>query len=146
MNLKLNKNQCLDLLDYQRQLKKKFGIILAEYNRIEYFNLQIQLTLVKDFLIGKKSLKKYLKLFTNFKNNLINGEEFVNEFLDFYNEDQKFLKNFIFNRENLKDLEIDSHLGGLNSLLEEISIKCDSLESDPDHKLKGEIDEQELRS
>ena len=68
---------------------------------------------MKDFIIWKKSFSQYFKLFTNFKNGLIDGEWFVDEFFDIFNEDKELLKNVVFNSESFKKLNINPKSSGL---------------------------------
>ena len=115
-------------------------------NKKKYFELQNQLSYVKDFIIWKKSFSQYFRLFTNFKNGLIDGESFLDEFFDIFNEDKELLKNFVFNSESFKKLNINPKSSGLVIFLEEISMKCDLFQHDSDIRLTGEIDEDQLRS
>ena len=101
---------------------------------------------MKDFIIWKQSFSQYFKLFTNFKNVLIDRESFVDEFFDIFNEDKELLKNFVFNSESFKKLNINSKSLGLVLFLEKISMKCDLFQDDFDIRLAGEIDEDQLRS
>ena len=103
----LNKKKCLELLKHEKLVKEKFQQSLDEYDLKKYFELQNQLRYVKDFIIWKKSFSQYFKLFTNFKNGLIDGEWFVDEFFDIFNEDKELLKNFVFNSESFKKLNIN---------------------------------------
>ena len=85
----------------------------------KYFELQNQLSYVKDFIIWKQSFSQYFKLFTNFKNGLIDGEWFVDEFFDIFNEDKELLKNFVFNSESFKKGLIKSMAGYFKTALVE---------------------------
>ena len=141
-----NKKNCLKLLKYEKLVTEKFQQRLGEYDSEKYFELQNQLSYVKDFIIWKQSFSQYFKLFTNFKNGLIDGESFVDEFFDIFNEDKELLKNFVFNSESFKNLNINPKSSGLVLFLEEISMKCDLFQDDSDIRLAGEIDEDQLRS
>ena len=141
-----NKKNCLKLLKYEKLVTEKFQQTLSEYDSEKYFELQNQLSYVKDFIIWKQSFSQYFKLFTNFKNGLIDGESFVDEFFDIFNEDKELLKNFVFNSESFKKLNINPKSSGLVLFLEEISMKCDLFQDDSDIRLAGEIDEDQLRS
>ena len=141
-----NKKNCLKLLKYEKLVTEKFQQTLGEYDSEKYFELQNQLSYVKDFIIWKQSFSQYFKLFTNFKNGLIDGESFVDEFFDIFNEDKELLKNFVFNSESFKKLNINSKSSGLVLFLEEISMKCDLFQDDSDIRLAGEINEDQLRS
>ncbi len=141
-----NKKNCLKLLKYEKLVTEKFQQRLGEYDSEKYFELQNQLSYVKDFIIWKQSFSQYFKLFTNFKNGLIDGESFVDEFFDIFNEDKELLKNFVFNSESFKNLNINPKSSGLVLFLEEISMKCDLFQDDSDIILAGEIDEDQLRS
>jgi hypothetical protein len=110
-----NKKNCLKLLEYEILVTEKFQQKLGEYDSIANFELQIQLRYVKDFIIWKQTFSQYFKLFTNFKNRLIDGELFVDEFFDLFNEDEEILKNFVFNSESLKKLNINTKSSGLKS-------------------------------
>ena len=101
---------------------------------------------LKDFIIWRNSFPKYLELFQNFKNELISGESFVDEFFDLFNLDKKLLENFVFNSENLKNLNINSKSFGLVIFLDEISLKLDFFEGHSEIRLPGQIDEIELKS
>lgn len=98
-----------EVIEVQKLVKEKFQQTLDRYDKKKYFELQKELDYVKDFIIWKHSFLHYFKLFTNFKNGLIDGESFVNEFFDLFNEDKKLLednellKNFIFNSESFKE-------------------------------------------
>ena len=142
----LNKKKCLKLLKYEKLVTEKFQQTLGEYDSKKYFELRNQLSYVKDFIIWKKSFSQYFKLFTNFKNGLIDGEWFVDEFFDLFNEDKELLKNFVFNSESFKKLNINPKSSGLVLFLEEISIKCDLFQDNLDIKLTSQIDEDQLRS
>ena len=50
----LNKKRCLELLKYEKVVTKKFQQTLGEYDSEKYFELQNQLSYVKDFIIWKK--------------------------------------------------------------------------------------------
>ena len=89
---------------------------------------------------------KCLKLFTNFRTGLISGESFVDEFFKLFDADEELLANFVFNSENLKNLNINRKSFGLVYFLKEISMKCELFENDSDIRLDGEIDENQLRS
>lgn len=141
-----SKKNCLKLLKYEKLVTEKFQQMLGEYDSEKYFELQNQLSYVKDFIIWKQSFSQYFKLFTNFKNELIDGERFVDEFFDIFNEDKELLKNFVFNSESLKKLNINPKSSRLVLFLEEISMKCDLFQDDSDIRLAGEIDEDQLRS
>lgn len=141
-----NKKNCLKLLKYEKLVKEKFDQTLGEYDSKKHFELRNQLSYVKDFIIWKQSFLKYFKLFTNFKNGLIDGELFVDEFFDIFNEDKELLKNFVFNSESLKKLNINPKSSGLVLFLDEIIMKCDLFEDDSDIRLDGQIDEDQLRS
>ena len=141
-----SKKNCLKLLKYEKLVTEKFQQTLGEYDSEKYFELQNQLSYVKDFIIWKQSFSQYFKLFTNFKNELIDGERFVDEFFDIFNEDKELLKNFVFNSESLKKLNINPKSSRLVLFLEEISMKCDLFQDDSDIILAGEIDEDQLRS
>jgi hypothetical protein len=150
--MKFNKETCLELLKYEKLVIKKFQQTLDIYDSKKYFQLQNQLSYVKDFIIWKQSFSKYFKLFTNFKDELINGESFVDDFFDLFNEDKKLLenqellKNFVLNSETFKKLNINSKSWGFLLFLEDISMKFDLFMDDPDIRLDVEIDEDELRS
>jgi len=141
-----NKKKCLKLLKYEKLVTEKFQQTLDEYDLEKYFELQHQLRYMKDFIIWKQSFSQYFKLFTNFKNGLIDGESFVDEFFDLFNEDKELLKNFVFNSESFKKLNINPKSSGLVLFLDEISMKCDLFQDDSDVRLAGEIDEDQLRS
>lgn len=141
-----NKKNCLKLLIYEKLVTEKFQQTLVEYDSKKYLELQNQLSYVKDFIIWKQSFSQYFKLFPNFKNGLIDGESFVDEFFDIFNEDKELLKNFVFNSESIKKLNINPKSSGLVLFLEEISMKCDFFYDDSDIRLAGEIDEDQLRS
>jgi len=141
-----NKKNCLKLLKYEKLVTEKFQQTLGEYDSKKYFELQNQLSYVKDFIIWKQSFSQYFKLFTNFKNVLIDRESFVDEFFDIFNEDKELLKNFVFNSKSFKKLNINSKSLGLVLFLEKISMKCDLFQDDFDIRLAGEIDEDQLRS
>ena len=141
-----NKKNCLKLLKYEKLVTEKFQQPLDEYDSEKFFELQKQLNYVKDFIIWKRSFLEYFKLFTNFKNGLIDGEVFVDEFFDIFNEDKELLKNFVFNSESFKKLNINYKSSGLILFLEEISMKFDLFQDDSDIRLAGEIDEDQLRS
>ena len=70
----------------------------------------------------------------------------MDEFFDIFNEDKELLKNFVFNSESFKKLNINPKSSGLVLFLEEISMKCDLFQDDSDIILAGEIDEDQLRS
>ena len=141
-----NKKNCLKLLKYEKLVTETFQQTLGKYDSEKYFELQNQLSYVKDFIIWKQTFSQYFKLFTNFKNGLIDGESFVDEFFDLFNEDKELLKNFVFNSESFKKLNINPKSSGLVLFLEEISMKCDLFQDDSDIRLAGEIDEDQLRS
>jgi len=140
-----NKKNCLKLLKYEKLVTEKFQQTLGEYDSEKYFELQNQLSYVKDFIIWKQTFSQYFKLFTNFKNGLIDGESFVDEFFDLFNEDKEILKNFVFNSESFKKLNINTKSSGLVLFLDEISLKCDLFQDDSGIRLTGEIDEDQLR-
>ena len=141
-----NQKNCLKLLEYDKFVTEKLQQTLNEYDSEKYFELQNQLNYVKDFIIWEQSFSQYFKLFTNFKNGLIDGESFVYEFFDLFNENKELLKNFVFNSESFKNLNINPKSSGLVLFLEEISIKCDLFQDDSDIRLAGEIDQDQLRS
>ena len=141
-----NQKNCLKLLEYDKFVTEKLQQTLNEYDSEKYFELQNQLNYVKDFIIWEQSFSQYFKLFTNFKNGLIDGESFVYEFFDLFNENKELLKNFVFNSESFKNLNINPKSSGLVLFLEEISMKCDLFQNDFDIRLAGEIDEDQLRS
>ena len=121
--MSFDKANCLKLLKYEKLVKENFQITLREYNLEKYFGLQNQLIYIKDFIIWKQTFSQYFKLFTNFKSGLIDGESFVDEFFDLFNEDKELIKNFVFNSENFKNLNINSKSSGLVLFLEKISMK-----------------------
>lgn len=90
-----NKKNCLKYLKYEKLVTEKLQQTLGEYDSEKYFEPQNQLNYVKDFIIWKQSFSQYFKLFTNFKNGLIDGESFVDEFFDIFNEDKELLKTLI---------------------------------------------------
>ena len=141
-----NKKNCLKLLKYEKLVTEKFQQTLGEYDSEKYFELQNQLSYVKDFIIWKQTFSQYFKLFTNFKNGLIDGESFVDGFFDLFNEDKEILKNFVFSSESFKKLNINPKSSGLVLFIEEISMKCDLFQDDSDIRLAGKIDEDQLRS
>jgi hypothetical protein len=69
-----NKKNCLKLLEYEKLVTEKFQQTLGKYDSEKYFELQNQLSYMKEFIIWKQSFSQYFKLFTNFKNGLIDGE------------------------------------------------------------------------
>lgn len=101
---------------------------------------------MKDFILWKQSFLQDFKLFINFKNGLIDGEAFVDEFFDIFNDDKELLKNFVFNAESFQTLNINYKSSGLVLVLEEIRIKCDLFQDDSDIILASEIDEDQLWS
>ena len=146
-----NKKNCLNLLKYKKYVEKNFQQKLSDYDSKKYFELQKQLGYVKDFIIWKQSFLQYFKLFENFKNGLIDGDSFVDEFFDLFNKDQelldqKLLENFILTSNNFKNLNINPKSSGLGFFLEETSMECDLFQNDSDIRLVGEIDEDQLRS
>jgi len=141
-----NKKNCSKLLKYEKLVTEKFQQTLSEYDSEKYFELRHQLSYVKDFIIWKQSFSQYFKLFTNFKNGLIDGDSSVDDFFDLFNEDKELLKNFVFNSESLKKLNINPKSSRLVLFLDEISMKCDLFQADSDIRLSGEIDEDQLRS
>lgn len=142
----LNKKNCLKLLKYEKLVTEKFQQTLGEYNLEKYFERQNQLIYVKDFIIQKQSFSQYFKLFTNFKNGLSDSEWFVDKFFDIFNEDKELLKNFVFNSESFKKLNVNSKSSGLVLFLEKISMKCEVFQNDYDIRLAGEINEDQLGS
>lgn len=70
----------------------------------------------------------------------------MDEFFDLFNEDKEILKNFVFNSESFKKLNINTKSSGLVLFLEEISMKCYLFQDDSDIRLNGEIDEDQLRA
>jgi hypothetical protein len=143
--MSFDKANCLKLLKYEKLVKENFQITLREYNLEKYFGLQNQLIYIKDFIIWKQTFSQYFKLFTNFKSGLIDGESFVDEFFDLFNEDKEILQNFVFNSESFKKLNINTKSSGLVLFLDEISLKCDLFQDDSGIRLTGEIDEDQLR-
>jgi len=103
MTFDFDKAKCLKLLNSKELVEKKFGITLEEYNSQKHFELQHQLSYIKDFILWENSFSQYFRLFTNFKTGLISGDSFVDEFFDLFNDDEKLLENFVFNSENLKN-------------------------------------------
>lgn len=141
-----NKKNCFKLLKYEKLVTEKFQQTLDEYDSEKYFELQNQLSYVKDLIIWKQSFSQYFKLFTNFKNGLIDGESVMDEFFDLFNEDKELLKNFVFNSKSFKKLNINPKSSGFFLFLEEISMKSDLFQNNSDIRLAGEIDEDQLRS
>lgn len=144
--MNFDKAKCLKLLNYKRLIEEKFETTLREYDSEKYFELENQLSYIKDFIIWEKSFSQYFKLFTNFRRGLISCESFVDEFFDLFNADEKLLANFVFNSENLKNLNINRKSFGLFLILKEIAMKCDLFQNDSDIRLAGEINENQLRS
>ena len=101
---------------------------------------------IKDFIIWEHSFSQYFRLFTNFLTGVISADSFVDDFFYLFNEDQKLLENFVFNSENLKNLNVNRKSFGLFYILNEIAIKCEFFQDDSDIRLPGEIDENQLRS
>ena len=97
-----NKKNCLKLLKYEKLVTEKFQQTLVEYDSEKYFELQNPLNYVKDFIVWKQNFSQSFKLFTNFKNGLIDVESFVDKFFYIFNEDKELLKNFVFNSESFK--------------------------------------------
>ena len=60
MNFK--KNLCLKLLNYKNLIEKKYKKDFREYDLKKYYNLQYQLTCIKDFFVWKKSFSWVLLL------------------------------------------------------------------------------------
>ena len=144
--MSLDKAKCLKLLNYKKLVEEKFEITLREYNLEKYFELENQLIYIKDFIIWENSFSQYFRLFTNFRTGLISGESFVDEFFKLFDADEELLANFVFNSENLKNLNINRKSFGLVYFLKEIGMKCELFENDSDIRLDGEIDENQLRS
>jgi len=103
MTFDFEKAKCFKLLNYKKLVEEKFGMTLREYNLKKYFELEDQLSYIKDFILWENSFSQYFRLFTNFRTGLISGNSFVDEFFDLFNADQKLLENFVFNSENLKN-------------------------------------------
>jgi hypothetical protein len=144
--MSFDKIKCLKLLNSKKLVEEKFGITLREYNLEKYYELQDQLIYIKDFIIWENSFSQYFRLFTNFITGLISGESFMDEFIELFYADEKLLENFVFNSENLKNLNINPKSFGFFHFLQIISIKCEFFEDDASIRLDGEIDENQLRS
>lgn len=70
----------------------------------------------------------------------------MDKFFDIFNEDKELLKNFVFNSESFKKLNVNSKSSGLVLFLEKISMKCEVFQNDYDIRLAGEINKDQLGS
>ena len=143
---KFNKIKCLELLNYKKFVEEKFGVPFSEYNLEKDFELKNQLSYIEDFLIWRNSFSQYYNLFTNFKNKSIDGESFVDEFFELFDENKMLLENFVFDSKNVEKLNINPKSFGFKLLVLTISFECDEFESDPNSPLANKIDEDTLRS
>ena len=132
-----NKEILLELLKYEKFVNEVFQQDLEYYNQEKYFELENQLRYIKDYIIWKKSFPKYFKLFTDFKNQLINDETFLDSFFDLYNEDKLFiqnefnndlLRNFAENSKDFENLVINPKSLHVGIFLEDLGVKLELLD------------------
>ena len=102
-----NKEKCLELLEEKRLIEKKFNTSLENYDSKKYYELMDQLSYVVDYFVWKFSFSNYFELFTNYKNQLINSETFIDEFFFLFNKDKKRIENFDLNSEIIKTLNFN---------------------------------------
>lgn len=142
-----NKKILLDLLKYEKLISELPGTKLEYYDEKKYYELEHQLRYIRDFIIWKQSFPKYLKLFTDFKNQLINDETFLDDFFDLYNESKSLLENkfstdlvreFAYNSKDFEDLIVNPKSSGLIIFLDDLSLKLELLEDDMDRNVTNQ--------
>lgn len=139
-----NKEKCLELLEEKRLIEKKFNTSLENYDSKKYYELMDQLSYVVDYFVWKFSFSNYFELFTNYKNQLINSETFIDEFFFLFNKDKKRIENFDLNSEIIKTLNFNYKCIGLMRFLDNISIQFDLFDPEPSNKLVYHINEEEF--
>lgn len=77
---------------------------------------------------------------------MLDSEFLVDPFFEFYDSDQKFIKNFKITSEIVEKLTSNPKSRGFLLFLEKISFKLDFFESDQTIQLNNEFGEEELKS
>lgn len=125
-----NKKLYFALLNYKNLIEQKYKKNFCEFNLKEYYNLQYQLSCIKDFLVWKRSFLNYLKLFYDYKVGLINVECLIDKFFEFYNSDKKFIKNYKFTPKIVQKLIVDPKSFGFWLLLENLALELEVFEDE----------------
>ena len=144
-----NQKKYVELLKYEEWIKENFKQSLLEYDEVKYYELQDQLSFIKNFIIFKKYLPQYLKLFKDFLDNKITSKLFIDEFYYIFNEQNKSLEKQIDDFAEIKNLKNNYQVSSLSLTFYNISIKLDIFDEniEPgseifDKNLKSYINEQ----